>query len=71
MAVEAHSQAIAAISSAKISGYLGLVAAFEYLNIPLEQMAILAALMGIDFLTGVAKQYRIDKSQIKSHLAWL
>lgn len=66
-----NQQAVAAISSAKISGYLGLVAAFEYLNIPLEQMGILAALMGIDFLTGVAKQYRIDKSQIKSHLAWL
>lgn len=44
---------------------------FEYLNIPLEQMWILALLMWIDFLTGVAKQYRIDKSQIESHFAWL
>lgn len=66
-----NQQAVAAISSAKISGYLGLVAAFEYLNIPLEQMGILALLMLIDFITGIAKQYRIDKTQIKSHLAWL
>lgn len=71
MSIEVKTQAATAIASAKISGYLGLVAAFEYLNIPLEQMAILASLMLIDFLTGIAKQYRIDKSQIKSHLAWL
>ena len=44
-------QSVAAISSAKISGYLGLIAAFEYLNIPLEQMGILTALMIIDFIT--------------------
>ena len=61
----------AGIAAVKTSGYIGLIAAFQYLNVPLEQMAILAALMGIDFLTGVAKQYRIDKSKIKSHLAWL
>jgi hypothetical protein len=64
-------QAATAIASAKISGYLGLIAAFEYLNIPLEQMGILTALMIIDFITGVGKQYRIDRKQIKSHLAWL
>lgn len=67
----ANSQAVAAISSAKISGYLGLIAAFEYLNIPLEQMGILTILMIIDFITGVGKQFRIDKRQIKSHFAWL
>lgn len=68
---DARAQAATAIASAKFSGYLGLIAAFEYLNIPLEQMGILTALMIIDFITGVGKQYRIDKKQIKSHLAWL
>lgn len=68
---DARAQAATAIESAKFSGYLGLIAAFEYLNIPLEQMGILTALMIIDFITGVGKQYRIDKKQIKSHLAWL
>lgn len=61
----------AGIAAVKTSGYIGLIAAFQYLNVPLEQFAILAGLMLIDFLTGVAKQYRVDKSQIKSHLAWL
>ncbi len=71
MALDQTTSASAAIASAKFSGYIGAVAAFEYLHIPVEQAGILSALMLIDFITGVAKQYRIDKTQIKSHLAWL
>jgi len=59
------------IAYIKISGYAGAVAFFSYLNIPTEQMGILSVLMMIDFVTGVGKQFRVDKSQIKSHLAWL
>lgn len=60
-----------AIATVKTTGYLGAIAVFQYLNVPLEQFAILGTLMLIDFVTGVGKQYRIDKRQIKSHLAWL
>jgi toxin secretion/phage lysis holin len=47
------------------------VALFEYLRIPQEQITILATLMIIDFITGVGKQYRIDRHKITSHAAWI
>jgi hypothetical protein len=40
-----------AIVMAKTSGYLGAVIFFEYLNIPTEQLGILATIMLIDFVT--------------------
>lgn len=51
--------------------YIASVWMFEYLAIPTEQLAILAILMFIDFITGVGKQFRIDPKEIKSHIAWL
>lgn len=51
--------------------YIASIWMFEYLSIPTEQLSILATLMFIDFITGVGKQFRIDRKEIKSHLAWL
>jgi len=59
------------IAYIKMVGYASSVAYFSYLNIPTEQVGILAVLMVIDFITWIGKQYRVDKTQIKSHLAWL
>ena len=44
---------------------------FEYLQIPQEQLSILAILMVVDFITGIAKQYRINPQGIESHKAWI
>lgn len=44
---------------------------FNYLGLPQEQMKILAVLMFFDFITGVMKQYTIDRSKIESGRAWL
>lgn len=60
-----------AIALTKTSGYIAAAAIFSYLNIPSEQFWILATLMLIDFATWVGKQFRIDRKEIKSHLAWL
>lgn len=59
------------IAVLKTSWYVAAAAFFQYLNIPTEQFSILATLMLIDFITGVWKQFRIDRKEIKSHLAWL
>lgn len=59
------------IASVKTLWYFAAVWLFEYLAVPTEQLWILAALMLIDFITWVGKQYRIDPKQIKSHIAWL
>lgn len=60
-----------AIAISKTTGYVAAAAIFQYLNVPTEQFWILATLMLIDFATWVGKQFRIDRSEIKSHLAWL
>lgn len=65
------SETTSTVAISKTAWYFGAVAIFNYLNIPTEQMGILATLMLIDFVTGVGKQFRIDRSEIKSHLAWL
>jgi len=44
---------------------------FAYLDIPQEQLAILAVLMVIDFVSGVAKQWRVDPSKLTSKRAWI
>lgn len=59
------------IAIMKTSWYLVAVTFFQYLNVPTEQFWILASLMLIDFMTWVGKQFRIDRKEIKSHLAWL
>lgn len=55
----------------KLIWYWASVAVFQYLSIPTEQFWILAVLMIIDFITWVWKQFRIDRKEIKSHIAWL
>jgi len=57
--------------SGKTMGYIAGVTIFEYLQIPQEQLSILAILMVVDFVTGVAKQYRINPQGIESHKAWI
>jgi len=59
------------IGTAKLAGYFGAFALFEYLRIPQEQITILGILMIIDFATGVGKQFRIDRRKITSHAAWI
>lgn len=59
------------IAFLKVSIYAAVIAAFNYLHIPTEQIGILAVLMGLDFVTGVMKQYRFDPQKIQSGRAWL
>ena len=63
--------AIASIGTLKTSGYIAMVAVFEYLQISQEQLGLLAVLMVADLLTGIAKQYRINPQEITSHAAWI
>lgn len=58
-----------AVGAAKLSGYIGAIAIFEYLNIPQDQLCILSVLLVLDFVMGVAKQLRVDKSKLTSHEA--
>ena len=44
---------------------------FNYLGLPHEQIKILSVLMVFDFITGVMKQYTLDRSKIESGRAWL
>ena len=69
MSIEATTSSGMAI--VKTAWYIWSIALFEYLNIPTEQFWILWVLMFIDFITWIGKQYRVDKREIKSHLAWL
>ena len=55
------------IGTMKIAWYFGAIAIFEYLNIPQEQLTILAILMAIDFATWIGKQGRIDPAKITSY----
>lgn len=48
--------------------YVPLVSLFVYLGISLEQVGILAALLAIDYLTGILKAFRIDDG-LKSYKA--
>lgn len=54
-----------------ITAYLGLIALFEFLDIPQLQADILAYLMLMDFVSGIAKQARINYKEITSHKAWI
>lgn len=54
-----------------ITAYLGLIALFEFLDIPQLQADILAYLMLIDFVSGIAKQARINYKEITSYKAWI
>lgn len=49
--------------------YLPIIGLFIYLELSWESMTILAALLVIDYITGVAKVYVIDKNQLKSYKA--
>lgn len=69
MSIEATTSS--GIAIAKTAWYVWSIALFQYLNIPTEQFWILWVLMLIDFITWIGKQYRVDKREIKSHLAWL
>lgn len=40
---------------------------FDYLSIPQEQLSILAGLMVLDTITGIAKVYKTDPRSITSH----
>jgi phage-related holin len=57
--------------SGKTIGYAIGISIFEYLQIQQEQLTILAILMVVDFITGIAKQYRINPQGIESHKAWV
>jgi toxin secretion/phage lysis holin len=59
------------ISTLKFLGYFVGMLLFAYLDIPQEQLAILGGLMIIDFVSGVAKQWRVDPTKITSKRAWL
>lgn len=48
--------------------YLPFVSLLVYLDISTEQFAILATLLGIDYITGIVKTCRIDNG-LKSHRA--
>lgn len=54
----------------KLVGYVAAIGVFEYLSIEETQVAILSALMVMDVLSWIAKQYRLDKKEITSHKLW-
>lgn len=47
--------------------YFISVFTFDYLSIPQEQLSILAGLMVLDTITGIAKVYKTDPRSITSH----
>lgn len=55
------------LASIKTLGYATIVSFFVFLNIPQEQIGILAILMLIDWITGVGKQLRVDKTNVTSY----
>lgn len=55
------------IATIKTFWYASVVAFFVYLNIPQDQVNILALLMIFDWVTGVGKQLRIDKRDVTSY----
>lgn len=54
------------ITWAKLLWYSVFASLFMYLNIPQEQLWLLAMLMIIDIITGMWKQFTIDPQQISS-----
>lgn len=54
-----------------ITAYLGLIALFEFLDMPQLQADILTYLMLIDFISGIAKQARINYKEITSYKVWI
>jgi phage-related holin len=44
-----------------------IASVFAFLGLNEVQFIILASLMGMDMLTGIAKTYRVDRSSITSH----
>lgn len=65
------STTITAITYAKYSWYASALIVFEFLDIPQMQVWILWCLMILDFITGVCKQFRLDRKLITSYRAWL
>jgi phage-related holin len=49
--------------------YIPVMAFFAYFDMSWESLSILALLLTIDYFTGIAKVYMIDKSEIKSYKA--
>lgn len=54
------------IASIKTLWYVAITSLFVYLNIPQESLWVLASLMVIDTITGVAKQYKVESIGITS-----
>jgi len=49
--------------------YIPVMAFFAYFDMSWESLSILALLLTIDYFTGIAKVYMIDKREIKSYRA--
>lgn len=62
---------ITTITTMKYTWYASAFIVFEFLDIPQMQIWILGALMVFDFITGVWKQFRLNRRLITSHEAWL
>jgi len=54
------------IASIKTLWYVAITSLFVYLNIPQESLWVLASLMVIDTITGIAKQYKVESIGITS-----
>lgn len=54
----------------KITWYIAIVFIFEYLDIKWAQVSILSILMIIDFISWIAKQFRLNQNEITSYNAW-
>ena len=49
--------------------YIPVIVCCSYLGISWESMALLAVLLWLDYLTGIAKVYVLDKNSFRSHRA--
>jgi len=54
------------IASIKTIWYVAVTSMLVYLNIPQESLWVLASLMIIDTITGIAKQYKVERIGITS-----
>lgn len=54
------------IATIKTFWYVAVTSLFVYLNIPQESLWVLASLMVIDTITGIAKQYKVESIGITS-----
>ena len=66
-----ETSAVTTILAIKAAMFTSILTFLTYVGIPHEPFFILWALMLVDMVTWVSKQYRLNRQEITSHRAWL